>query len=1144
MKKQITVDGNEACSYTAYMFTEVAGIYPITPSSTMAEHIDEWSNNDRLNMFGDKVKVIEMQSEAGAAGLMHGALQAGCLTTTFTASQGLLLMIPNMYKIAGEMLPCVIHVAARSIATHALSIMGDHQDVYATRQTGFCMLASSSVQDATYMAGIAHLSAIKASLPFLHFFDGFRTSHELQKINVLEMEDYEDLVDKEAIINFRNRALNVGKSITRGTNQNDDIYFQATEVRNKFYDEVLNIVNDYMKKLNKIAGTDYAPFNYYGSKKATSLIVAMGSVCETIKETVTDLNKKGYEVGLVEVHLYRPFSTKYLLDVIPDTVEKIAVMDRTKEAGSNGEPLYLDVVSALKDTNIKICGGRYGLSSKNTTPAQIKAVFDMLEKDNIREFTVGINDDVTHLSLPVDETYKISDAHEFLIYGFGSDGMVSASKSIMKIIGDNTDNYVQGYFQYDSKKSGGVTVEHLRFKNKPIQSTYYVENPQIVVVTKDSYLRDFDVLTNIRQKGIFILNTIQTKEEIIASLSEEIKSIIANKQLKFYIINAYELARKTGLKNKISTIMASVIFNLTNIIDYNLAKVKLKEIVKHEFGKKGEEIVRANYQAIDEAIDFLQEIKLTDESFILDEKEEKQDVFNMMMERRGNDIPVSAFLDNPDGTFPGGKSTVDKKGISDLAPKWLSENCIQCNQCSFVCPHSVIRPFLLSEEEYDKAPYFIQERCKKALGGFNENYYYAIAVSILNCTGCGLCIKTCPGMKGNKALTFEKTITLYKNKEQEVADYLFKNISDKGLFKKETIKGSQFIQPKFMFHSACAGCGETSYIRLLTQLFGDHMIIANATGCSSIYGGTVPETSYTIPWANSLFEDNAEFGYGILVANNVLRNRIANIMSENLDGYNGDLFREWLENSNNYEITKKVYDNINYRQVPKELKELKEYIPYRSIWTIGGDGWAYDIGFGGIDQVISSNEDVNILVLDSQVYSNTGGQASKSTPKGSIAAFASDGKQNNRKDITRMLLAYPHVYVATVSLGANQQQLIKALTEAENYKGPSIIFAYSTCIAHGIKGGLENTLEMQRLASECGYFPLFRYNPDTKTFTLDSKNVDFEKYREFLLSQNRYAMLQAVNPEQMEELLETNKKNAMERYEYYKNLEAQNESKQ
>ncbi len=1143
MKKQITVDGNEACSYTAYMFTEVAGVYPITPSSTMAEHIDEWSTNDRLNIFGDKVKVIEMQSEAGAAGLMHGSLQAGCLTTTFTASQGLLLMIPNMYKIAGEMLPCVIHVAARSLATHALSIMGDHQDVYATRQTGFCMLASSSVQDATYMAGIAHLSAIKASLPFLHFFDGFRTSHELQKITVLDTEDFEDLLDKDAVKNFRSRSLNIGKSITRGTNQNDDTYFQGMEVRNKFYDAVPDIVDDYMKKLNKIAGTNYAPFNYYGSKKATSIIIAMGSVCETIKETVTHLNDNGYEVGLVEVHLYRPFSNDSLLGVIPTTVKKIAVMDRTKEAGSNGEPLYLDVVNALKGTDINICGGRYGLSSKNTTPAQIKAVFDMMKKDDMHTFTIGINDDVTNLSLPVDEKYKISDAHEFLIYGFGSDGMVSASKSIMKIIGDNTDNYVQGYFQYDSKKSGGVTAEHLRFKNKPIQSTYYVENPQIVMVTKDSYLNDFDVLKCIQNKGIFILNTAQSSDEISKSLSEEIKNIIVSKKLTFYIINAYELARKTGLKNKISTIMASVIFNLTNIIDYDLAKSKLKEIVKHEFGKKGDDIVQANYQAIDESISYLQEIKIDDESFILDDKETKQDIFNMMQARKGNDIPVSAFLDSPDGTFPGGKSSIDKKGISDVAPKWLSDNCIQCNQCSFVCPHSVIRPFLLSEEEYDKAPYFIQERCKKALGGFNENYYFAIGISILNCTGCGLCIKTCPGLKGEKALTFEKTVIQYKNKEQEVADYLFKNITDKGLFKKETIKGSQFIEPKFMFHSACAGCGETSYIRLLTQLFGDHMIIANATGCSSIYGGTVPETSYSIPWANSLFEDNAEFGYGILVANDVLRKRIANIMNDNIDGHNSDLFKEWLEHSDDYQVTKKVYDSLNYSQVPRELKELKEYIPYRSIWTVGGDGWAYDIGFGGIDQVISGNEDVNILVLDSQVYSNTGGQASKATPKGSIAAFASDGKQNNRKDITRMIMSYPHVYVATVSLGANQQQLIKALTEAENYKGPSIVFAYSTCIAHGIKGGLENTLEMQRLASECGYFPLFRYNPTTKTFALDSKNVDFEKYREFLLRQSRYAMLQAVNPEHMEELLETNKKNAMDRYEYYKNLEAQGENK-
>ena len=1136
MKKIMIVDGNEACSYNAYMFTEVAGIYPITPSSPMAEHLDEWSSQGRLNIFNDKVKVVEMQSEAGAAGMVHGSLQAGVLTTTFTSSQGLLLMIPNMHKMAGELLPAVFHIAARSLSNHALSILGDHQDIYSVRQTGFAMLASSSVQDAGYLSAIAHLSAIKSSVPFLHFFDGFRTSHELHKIEVLEIDDYRGLIDYEALKRFRDRALQPGKAITRGTNQNDDIYFQAMEVRNKYYEEAVDVVKYYMDEINKLAGTNYAPFNYYGDPVATKVIVAMGSVCETIKETIDYLNTKGYHVGLIEVHLYRPFSSKYLLNVLPNSVKKIAVLDRTKEPGSIGEPLYLDVVAALKEKDLMIVGGRYGLSSKNTTPAQIKAVYDMLENNPTHNFTIGIEDDLTNLSLKIDDHFKINGSREFLIYGYGSDGMVSASKSIIKNIGDNTNKYVQGYFQYDSKKSGGVTLGHLRFSDKSIKSTYYVESPELVVVTKDSYLDEFDCLNEIIDNGTFILNTVKTKEEIIETLNDDIKKRIIEKNLKFYIINAYELARKVGLKNKISTIMESVIMYLTNIIDYNSAKEHMKKNVQENFGRKGEEVVKANYLAIDEAINYLEEVKITEYGIFINGKIDEKDVFTMINRRKGNLLPTSAFEELPDGTFIGGTSALEKRCITDIVPKWISENCIQCNQCSFVCPHSVIRPFLLNQEEYDKAPEYIKNRCVKPIEKNLSEYYYIIGVSIKDCTGCGLCIKTCPGKDDEKALIPAEFDQEIKNHEQDIFDYLLKNISYKGVHNINTVKGSQFKESKLEFHGACAGCGQPAYIRLLTQLFGEKIIIANATGCSSIYGASVPSMPYTIPWASSLFEDNAEYGYGMLVASNTIRHRIKNIMENNMDNPNAELFKLWLDNYDDYKITKEVYEKLDYNTVPHELKELKEYLISRSIWMIGGDGWAYDIGFSGIDHLLASNDDVNILVLDTQVYSNTGGQSSKASPIGSIASFATSGKTNNRKDLARIALSYPHVYVAQVSLGANPMQLIKAFNEAESYKGPSIIIAYTPCIAHGIKGGLEEAIENEKLATKCGYFLTFRYNPVEAKFTLDSKDVDFNLYAEFLNNQTRYSMLKRVNPEKAQELLEANKKAAMKSYEYYKTL--------
>lgn len=1121
MKKQITVDGNEACSASSYMFTELAGIYPITPSSPMAEHADVWSSKNVKNIFGSTVKIVEMQSEAGAAGFVHGALQGGCLTTTYTASQGLLLMIPNMYKIAGEMLPCVIHVAARSLATHALSIFGDHQDIYATRGTGFALLASSSVQDAHYLSALAHLTAIDTSMPFLHFFDGFRTSHEINKIDVLESDDYKDMINYESLKKFKEKSLNPYNPNTRGTAQNDDIYFQATEARNKFYDELPDKVNEYMEKINKKAGTNYKPFNYYGSKNAKKIIVAMGSVCETIKETIDVLEG----VGLIEVHLYRPFSVKYLLNVLPETVESIAVLDRTKEPGSIGEPLYLDIVSALKNKNIKIVGGRYGLSSKNTTPRDIKAVYDML--DNPKEdFTIGITDDVTHKSLEVDPMFKIDKAKEFLIYGYGSDGMVSASKSIMKLIGNNTQNYVQGYFQYDSKKSGGVTLSHLRFHKDIIRSTYYCENPSVIVVTKESYLDEFDCISNIKENGTFILNTIKTEQELNETLPNYIKETIKNKNIKFYIINAYYLARKLNLGNKISTIMESVILKLSNIMDYNLAKEEMKNTAKKRYFKKGQDIVEANYKAIEEAEKYLKEINI-------DNKKTKEldinynNIYEAMRKRLGNNLKVSDFLSTKDGIYEAGTSKLEKRKTSDIVPFWINENCIQCNMCATVCPHGVIRPYLLSEEEYNNAPDYIKERCTQDI---TKQGYYIIGISVSDCTGCGLCIKSCPGKKGVKALNSE-TIKL---NEQKIFDYLEKNISTKPQ-KIENLKTIQYNKPKFEFHGACAGCGETAYIKLLTQMFGENLIIANATGCSSIYGGSLPTTPYTIPWTNSLFEDNAEFGYGILNATNFKRNKIKNIMENNMDNSNKELFKKWLDNYDDYNITKEVYENINYNECPKELIELKEYITKRVVYTIGGDGWAYDIGYGGIDHVLSTRDNVNILVLDTQVYSNTGGQSSKSSPIGSIALFTNNGKQNSKKDLARIALSYPHVYVAQVSLGANPNQLIKVLKEATNYNGPSIIIAYAPCISHGIKGGMINTIEMERLAVSSGYFPIFHFNPIEQKFYLDS-SANFDLYEEFLNNQTRYSMLSSINEEQSEELLKQNKENAKKRYEYYEKL--------
>ena len=1123
MKKTITVDGNEACSYTSYMFTEVAGIYPITPSSPMAEHVDEMSSN-RINIFGEPVKVVEMQSEGGAAGFVHGSLKAGCLTTTFTASQGLLLMIPNMYKIAGEMLPGVIHVAARSLSTHALSIFGDHQDIYACRSTGFAMLASSSVQDAAYLSAVAHLSSIKASLPFMHFFDGFRTSHEIQKIDVLQAVDYADMLDEKAINRFRKRALNPHNPKTHGTAQNEDIYFQTTEARNVYYNLLPDVVNSYMEKINEKANTDYKPFNYYGDVNAKKVIVAMGSVCDTIKEVID--NKDG--VGLIEVHLYRPFSTKYLLNVLPESVERIAVLDRTKEHGSNGEPLYLDIVAALKDKDITIVGGRYGLASKNTTPSDINAVYEMLDNP-VNNFTIGIIDDVTKLSLePI--KIDIKRAHEWLFYGYGSDGMVSASKSIIKLIGDNTEDYVQGYFQYDSKKSGGVTCSHLRFSEDKIRSSYYVYKPELLVITKDSYLEEYDLIDDLCEDATVIINTIHTEEEINRMMNYHFKKILLKNNAHVYIINAYSLAEQVGLKGKISTIMESAIMYLSNIVDYDLALSKMTESIEKKFSRKGAEVVSANLEAITLAKDNLHEIVLDTKAFKNDD--EDLSVVEKIMKRKGDSLKTSDFLKRADGAFEPGTSAIEKRYISTVAPDWININCTNCNQCSLYCPHGVIRPFLLSQDEYDACPRSIKERCVKAIG---MDYYFIISASVADCTGCGVCAKVCNGMKGEKAIVMDR---LDPN-EQEVFDYLDKNITTKNIDNPFTVKTSQFNKPKFAFSGACAGCGETAYIKLLTQLFGEHMIIANATGCSSIYGGSAPTTPYTIPWASSLFEDNAEYGYGMLIANNMMREKIAHIMEKYLDSENGELFSKWLENPNSYENTKEVYDNLT-DNIPNELVPLKDYITMRNIWCIGGDGWAYDIGFSGIDHVLASNDNIKILVLDSQVYSNTGGQSSKASPKGAIASFASTGKKTNKKDLARIAMSYPDAYVAQISLGANPMQAIKAFKEANEYNGPAIVIAYTPCISHGIKGGMERSVDIEKLATKSGYYLTFRRHP-IDGFTLDSKNVDFELYEDFLNSQTRFAMLKTVNPEKASILLQDSKDYSIRTFNYYEKLNNEEE---
>lgn len=1127
--EQKIMDGNSACSYVSYNFTEVAGIYPITPASTMAEKVDEYSASGKTNMFGDVVKVVEMQSEAGAIGMVHGLLQNGVLATTYTASQGLLLMIPNMYKIAGELLPCVINVAARTVATHALSIMGDHSDIYSTRPTGFAIFSSSSVQQVMDLTGVSYLSSIKGRIPFVNFFDGFRTSHEYNKINVIDNEIFKELIDYKALENFRKNSLDIDNPTTRGTNQGDMVYFEAVEARNKYYEKLPDIVNDYMEKINKKINTNYKPFNYYGDKNAKKVIVAMGSVCETVKEVIKE--EKG--IGLIEVHLYRPFSSKYFLNVLPKSVRKIAVLDRTKEAAASGEPLYLDVVEIIKKHNLKIevVGGRYGLSSKNTTKNDIDAVYKYLDNKILKTFTIGINDDVNNISLtPTTRNFK-NTSKEILIYGYGSDGMVTTSKNILTLIGEKTPSYVQGYFEYDSKKSGGVTKSHLRFSKEVINSPYYVTNPYMVVCSKDTYLKKYDVLNNIKENGIFLLNTEKDINNLNEVLPVEVINKLKEKKINFYIINANKIAYENNIPNKISMIMEMAILNLMGEVDMSLVKKEMKHLIKINFSKKGIDVVNSNINALSSSLTSLKKVDISLLTSKINMEKVNNTLYSKLEHARCDLIKVSDFNSNIDGVFEGGTSALEKRGLSNIIPSYDKDKCIMCNMCSLVCPHAVVRPYLLDKEEIKKSPLSVKEHLKDAKIKDND-LSFTIGISVPDCTGCSLCSMVCP----TKAITLKKQNLEARQKEMERYNYL-QTVSEKHVLPKTTIKGSQFVKPKFEFSGACAGCGETPYLKLLSQLFGDDLMIANATGCSSIYGASIPSMPYTVPWVNSLFEDNAEFGYGIRVGEDFMHEKVKRVFKEyknKVNSKNKKLIDKYLK-SYSKEVAEEVYNNLDYEDF-KEIIPLKKYIKEKTIFIVGGDGWAYDIGYGGIDHVLANNENVNILVLDTEVYSNTGGQSSKSTRMGATAKFASSGKKTAKKDLAKMALNYKNVYVATVSLGANYMQTIKAFNEAASYNGPSIIICYAPCIAHGIKSGMKSAIEEEKLVTESGYFPLFRYNPETEKFTLDSK-ADFTKYNEIFNRENRYS----INEEEKISLLEQNKKNAIDRYNEYKTLEGKDE---
>ena len=1176
-KKMMTIDGNTAAAHVAYAFTDVAAIFPITPSTTMAEVVDEWSAQGKKNIFGQTVNVVEMQSEAGAAGAFHGSLQAGALTTTFTASQGLLLMLPNMYKVAGELLPGVFHVSARAIASQALSIFGDHQDVMAARMTGCVMLAAGSVQEVADLAPVSHLAAIKGRLPFVNFFDGFRTSHEIQKVEVLDYEDYAEMLDREALKEFRSRALTPNNPVTRGTAQNSDIYFQTREASNKFYNNIIPIVEEYMAKMEEKTGRSYGLFNYYGAEDAKEIIVAMGSVTEAIEETIDELNARGEKYGLVKVHLFRPFSVEHLLKVIPQSVEKICVIDRTKEPGCNGEPLYLDVCSAFygKENAPKIVGGRYGLASKDVTPSDIKAIYDNLKKDDSKNFfTVGIEDDVTFTSIPVEEELRIATPGTVRckFWGLGSDGTVGANKQAIKIIGENTDKYVQAYFAYDSKKSGGVTMSHLRFGDTPIRSTYLIDEADYIACHVQAYVNQYDLLKGLKKGGNFVLNTIWNQEEIERKLPANMKRYIAENEINFYTVNATKIASEIGLGRRINMIMQSAFFKLAEIIPQEEAIEYLKASIKKAYGKKGDKIVNMNYEAVEAGMNSLVKInvpeswKTATEEVKIETKEVTdfvKNIMNPMNALEGDKLPVSAFNGLEDGTFPAGTAAYEKRGVATEVPEWNMSKCIQCNQCAFVCPHACIRPVLVNDEELAKAPSGFE--VKKATGKTLAGLHYRIQVSTLDCTGCNNCVDICPAP--GKALEMKPLGTQV---ETEVANWEFsvsKEVSNKEhLTPGKTVKDSQFKQPLIEFSGACAGCGETAYIKLATQLFGDRMMIANATGCSSIWGGSAPSTPYTTnhegkgpAWANSLFEDNAEFGYGMFLAADQMRKKIASnmesLISMDIAEEYKEVFKNWLENKDNGELSKvssreveRVLSENNIedkdaKALVEEIKERADFLVKRSQWILGGDGWAYDIGYGGLDHVLASGQDVNVLVFDTEIYSNTGGQSSKSTPAAAMAKLAASGKKTKKKDLGRMMMSYGNVYVAQVAIGADNKQVVKAMLEAEAHNGPSIIIAYSTCISHGLKKGMGFSMRNMEEAVKAGYWHLYRFNPELKEqgknpLTLDSKEPQ-GNFREFIMDQVRYAAIAKQFPEQAEELFQMTEEHARQKYAELKKLSEQ-----
>ncbi|NLM20434.1 MAG: pyruvate:ferredoxin (flavodoxin) oxidoreductase [Peptococcaceae bacterium] len=1175
MAKMKTMSGNEAAAHASYAFSEVAAIYPITPSSDMAEFVDEWAAHGRKNIFGQPMKVVEMQSEGGAAGAVHGSLQAGALTTTYTASQGLLLMIPNMYKISGELLPAVFHVSARAIAAQALCIFGDHQDVMAVRMTGFAMLSSGSVQEALDLGYISHLCAIKARVPFLHFFDGFRTSHEISKINVPDYEEVAQLLDWEALKQFKKNAMNPEHPVLRGTNQNPDIYFQTREVANPFYNKVPAIVEEYMNKYKELTGREYKLFQYYGSPDAENVIVAMGSVGDTICETIDYLRSKGEKVGVLRVRLYRPFSAKHFLQELPKTVKRIAVLDRTKEPGANGEPLYLDVRDVFYGQEHKplIVGGRYGLGSKDTTPSQILAVFENLKADNPKNgFTIGIVDDVTNTSLEIKETIDTTPEGTIgcQFWGLGADGTVGANKQAIKIIGDHTDLYAQGYFDYDSKKSGGKTVSHLRFGRQEIKAPYLVNNADYIACHNQSYVYKYNLLDSLKPGGVFVLNCQWSAEELDDKLPGSLKKAIHDKKAKFYIIDAAKIAHSIGLGGRINMIMQSAFFKLANVIPLEDALRYLKESIEKTYGRKGPEIVAMNNKAVDAGCEALIEVEvpsswgqadINDGIFMGNDDDPAfvKNIVRVMSAQEGDKLPVSAFKGIEDGTFPVGTTAYEKRGIALEVPRWIKENCIQCNQCSLVCPHGAIRPFLLNEQESKQAPVGFDSI--KAVGKELAGLTYRIQVSPLDCTGCGNCVEICPAK--TKALELKEAAT-----ENEIQAPLWEyalSLSDKEgqINNKYTIKNSQFIQPLFEFSGACPGCGETPYIKLLTQLFGDRMMIANATGCSSIYGGNAPVIPYTTnrkgqgpTWANSLFEDNAEFGYGLYLGVEHQRRKIAEemkkAMQEDIAPELKDAFREWIENKDHAEgsraagqkvIAALEKEDLNNSKLLAAIYEQRDHLTKKSQWIFGGDGWAYDIGYGGLDHVLASGDDVNVLVLDTEVYSNTGGQSSKATPHGAVAKFQAAGKRIRKKDLGMMAMSYGYVYVAQISLGANMAHAIKVFQEAEAYKGPSLIIAYAPCINHGIKSGMKTSITQAKKAVEAGYWHLYRYNPDLlaqgkNPFSLDSKEPT-ASFRDFLMSEVRYTSLMNIFPEVAEELYRGAEESALERYKSYKRLQEQ-----